>query len=132
MNQNSIANKIHDIKDIVQIPDYSIFIFSALVFLALILLLVIVLFIYKYFKNKKKNVRKEYFEILKTVDYKNSKESAYKITKYVRLLAQSNREKKLANDLIESLEKYKYKREVETIDNSIKSKLSLFLDALDV
>lgn len=54
------------------------------------------------------------------------------MTKYSRLIASNDREKKLANELIESLEKYKYKKETEEIDNEIKAKFSVFMDSLDV
>lgn len=60
------------------------------------------------------------------------KKSAYTITKYSRLIVSNEREKKLAIELIESLEKYKYKKEVENIDNEVKAKFSIFMDSLDV
>jgi len=40
--------------------------------------------------------------------------------------------KKLANELIEELEKYKYKKNVEKIDDTIKAKFLVFMDSLDV
>ena len=124
--------KIHDIKDIVEIPDYSIFLFSFLIFLALILLLIVIIYIIKYFKNKKVNLRKEYFNTLKNISFDNPKEDAYTTTKYLRLLAISDREKNLSNEIIEDLEKYKYKKNVKEIENSIKIKLSTFMDIVDV
>ena len=54
------------------------------------------------------------------------------VTKYSRLIVSNEREKKLAIELIESLEKYKYKKEVENIDNEVKAKFSIFMDSLDV
>ena len=109
MNED-IASKIHDIKDIVKIPDNSIFIYYGLILLTLLLVLIIIIFIIKYFKNKKVNQRKIYFDILKNIEYKDSKKDAYTITKYIRLLAQNQREKILANELINELEEYKYKK----------------------
>ncbi|MGA1932830.1 hypothetical protein ACH5BF_08940 [Arcobacter sp. YIC-464] len=130
MIENEI--KLHDIKELVVIPDNSIFIFSFLIFLGVILLLSIAIFIIKLLKNRKKDLRKEYFEILENLDYNDSKKSAYIITKYVRVLARSQREIKIANELIEELSEYKYKKEVKDIDTNTKAKLSTFMDIVDV
>jgi len=131
MNED-IASKIHDIKDIVKIPDNSIFIYYGLILLTLLLALIIIIFIIKYFKNKKVNQRKIYFDILKNIEYKDSKKDAYTITKYIRLLAQNQREKILANELINELEEYKYKKNVPNITTDTKNKLNTLLGIIDV
>lgn len=131
MNEN-ILSKLHDIKELENIPDNSIFIFSFLIFIGISILLIILFFIIKFFRNKKENDRKKYYKILQEIDFKNSKSSAYKITKYSRLLAISEREKKLCEELIFELDNFKYKKEVSNIDDSIKAKYSVFMDSLDV
>lgn len=131
MNED-ILSKLNDIKELEKIPDSSLFIFSALILLGFIFLLILIFFITKLIKNRKKNPRKIYFKILKNVNFSDSKKSAYTITKYSRLIVSNEREKKLAIELIESLEKYKYKKEVENIDNEVKAKFSIFMDSLDV
>ena len=131
MNEN-IASKIHDIKDIVKIPDNSIFVYFTLIFFAFIILLSIIIFIIKYFKNKKEDKRKIYFNILKDIEFKDSKSDAYTITKYLRLLVNDDREKRLAEDIIHGLEVYKYKRNVSSIDTNTKNKLTTLLDIIDV
>ncbi len=129
---NDISNKIYDIKSIVEIPDNSIFLFILVVFCSFVFLILLFLFINKFLKNRKNNQRKIYFRILKELDFKNSKNCAYTITKYGRLLATLPREKKLYEELVEMLEKYKYKKEVEDMDENIKAKIETFLDSLDV
>ena len=131
MNENSNL-KLHDIKDIVQIPDNSIFIFIAIILSILLVIFLLIIFIIKYLNSKKVNPRKEYYKILENIDFKNSKKDAYTITKYVRLLANTNNEKRLAMDLIDELEKYKYKKKVDAMDNKVKVKLSTFLDLVDI
>lgn len=131
MNED-VLSKLNDIKELEKIPDNSFFIFLALVLLGFIFLLILIFFIIKLIKNRKKSPRKIYFEILKNIDFLDSKKSAYTITKYSRLITSNEREKKLANELIESLEKYKYKKEIENIDDEIKAKFSVFMDSLDV
>lgn len=131
MNEEFLS-KLNDIKELEKIPDNSIFIFSFLIFLAILILTTLIFFLIKFFKNRKKSPRKIYFEILKNIDFSDSKKSAYVITKYSRLITTNEREKKLANELIEELEKYKYKKNVEKIDETIKAKFLVFMDSLDV
>lgn len=127
-----ILTKLHDIKELEHIPDNSIFIFLSLIFLGILFLLIIIFFIIKFFKNKKTNNRKKYYDILQNIDFKDSKNSAYTISKYSRLLARNLREKKLCDELIEELEVFKYKKNVGKINNTIKAKFSTFMDSLDV
>ena len=131
MNED-ILSKLHDIKELEQIPDNSIFIFSFLVFLFIIILIAIMFFIIKKFQNRKKSPRKEYYEILQNIDFEDSKNCAYTITKYSRLLALSEREKKLSEELIEDLRKYKYKKNVKQVDEMIKAKFLTFMESIDV
>lgn len=131
MNDN-IGLKIHDIKDLVEIPDNSIFLFILLCFISVLIIFAITLLIIKIIKNKKVNVRKEHFEILKNIDFSDSKKAAYSITKSIRFLANNEREKNLGLEIIDELETYKYKKNVVDFDNSLKIKLDRFLDIVDV
>ena len=131
MNED-VLSKLHDIKELENIPDNSIFIFSILVFAGIILILTIIFLFIKYFKNRKVSDRKTYFNILKNIDFDDSKKAAYIITKYSRLVANNDREKKLANELIEELEFFKYKKSVNKIDKLTKAKYSTFMEILDV
>lgn len=124
--------QLHDIKDLLEINDNSFFLFIAIILIGIILILSLLFFIIKFLKNKQDNIKKEYYNELQMLDFSNAKEAAYSITKYGRILANSNREKKVIEELIEELEKYKYKKEVNEIDKNIKAKLSNFLDLLDV
>lgn len=124
--------KIHDIKNLVEIPDISFYIFLTLCILAGLIILALLFFIYKFFKNRKNNRRKEYFRILKDLDFTNSKHTAYTITKYSRLLVSNEREEKLCLELIEELEQYKYKKDVNNLSVEAKSMFERFMDSLDV
>ena len=131
MNED-ISAKLHDIKDIVKIADNSIFIYYALVFFSLLIFFIIIIYILKYFKNKKVNQRKLYFDALKNINYKNAKKDAYLITKNLRLLIKSDREKILANELINDLDEFKYKKDVANINTECKNKLNTLLGIIDV
>ncbi len=124
--------KIHDIKGLVDIPDISIYIYMILWIVACAVIFIMIFLLYKFFKNRGKNKRKEYYKILKDLDLNKAKESAYTITKYGRLLAHTQREEKLINELIEELEKYKYKKKVKSLDDDIKIAFGRFMDSVDV
>ena len=79
MNEN-ILSKLHDIKELENIPDNSIFIFPFLIFIGISILLIILFFVIKFFRNKKQSDRKKYYKILQEIDFKDSKSSAYIIT----------------------------------------------------
>lgn len=125
--------EIHDIKPIVQIQDFTIYIYYGLIVASFLFLLFIVYFIYKFFKNKTVSNDKEYFAVLKNIDFNNTKESSYLISRYGRLLAKSEREKRLIDDIHNSLEVYKYKKNIDKeISIDIKNQFSIFMDSLDV
>ncbi len=124
--------KIHDIKPLVNIEDYSFYIYYGLIVGGIILLLVSIYFIYKFIKRKNNNTRMEYFKVLKKIDFTNSKQTAYDITKYGYLLAQTSREKQLLNDLVAQLEIYKYQKSVPIISDEVTVMYDNFIDSLEV
>ena len=132
MNNNELLSKLNDIKELEKIPDNSFFIFLALVFISMVLLIIMIFSLIKFVKNRKVSPKKEYYKILKNINFENPKEFAYTFTKYSKLLITNDREKKLANELIEELEKYKYKKIVENLDEEIKAKYKIFMESLDV
>lgn len=132
MTQDELLKNLNDIKPLIEIPDNSFFIFIVLVFVLFILFLIIVFFVIKLIKNRKKSSRKIYFEILKNVDFNDSKNAAYTITKYSKLLVKNEREISLCNELIEELSIYKYRKNVPQIDNKIKAKFENLMEIIDV
>ncbi|MCJ8326923.1 MAG: hypothetical protein MJK08_07455 [Campylobacterales bacterium] len=125
--------KIHDIKDITTIPDYSLYILIFICLFVLFILIVLIFLFYKYYKNRSKvNKRKDYFRILENLDLTNTKESAYLISKYSFILCKSIREKKLMEEINEILEDYKYKKDVKKFPKEFIAKYELFLESIDV
>ncbi|AXX91573.1 hypothetical protein CPU12_04950 [Malaciobacter molluscorum LMG 25693] len=124
--------KINDIKNLVTIPDYSFYIYICLIIFISIICLITLYFIIKSFLNKKKSEEEIAFEILENITLNNSKEDAYKITKYGRIVAKDDRSKKLYYELIENLEKYKYKKNVQIFDNNVINQFHRFMDSVDV
>lgn len=124
--------KINDIKELVDIPDYSLYIYMLLWILGCLVVFVLLFIVIRYFLTRKKNKKKEYYQILKNVDLENSKNAAYEITKYARLISHSDREIKLCHELIEELEIYKYKKDVKPFGDDFKILFGRFMDNVDV
>lgn len=133
MNSEQNQLPINDIKTIVEIPDYSIYIYYGFIILGLALFLAFVYFIYNYFKAKKNSLEKEYFSVLKNINLEDQKRSAYTISKYGPLLVKEERQQRLFEELNYNLEEFKYKKIIEKkIPNSIKLQYETFLESLDV
>jgi len=125
--------KIHDIKNIVEIPDNSIYLFYALIIFSILLVLLLLFLTYQYFKLKKPSKQKEYYKILQNINFDNQKESAYTISKYGQLLAKEELEVMLIDELIDDLEEYKYKKNISnTISDNIKNKYHRFMEIVNV
>ena len=102
--------KIHDIKPLVEVNDYSFYLFITLVLCSIILLICIFYFIYKKIKNRKIDYSKIYIKKLKQIDISKSKNAAYKITKYCNAISKNDQQALLANALIKDVLQYKYKK----------------------
>lgn len=122
--------KIHDIKPLVEVPDYSLYIFI-FILLAIALLLVFSLYLlYKKFKNEKKKQQKNFIQKIKNIDLSESKPAAYEITHYIDLISKNEQQTTLANALKNELDQYKYKKEVEAFNQSTLSLYKKFTDVL--
>ena len=125
--------KINDIKPIVQIPDFTIYIYYSLIVVCFLVFMIIIYYIFKLFKKSEISKEKKYFNILKNIDFKDTKKASYLISKYGRLLANSEREKRIIDDIHSSLEMYKYKKNIQSeISIDIKNQFEIFMDSLDV
>ena len=110
---------LRDIKGLVQVEDYSLYIFIVIVFVSLVLLYFIIKKIinYKRVISPIKRAKKE----LKNLDLIDSKVASYKLTKYGKVLKDED---------FEYLEKYKYKKEVVEFSDEDLQKIKGFLNAV--
>ncbi len=132
MNEENITAQLHDIKPLLEIPDSSYYIYWGLILFGSLLVSGILFFIGKrVWENRKVNLEKEYLEALKKIDWKDTKKSAYDATHYARLLATDERKKELFSQLEPMLEKYKYKKEVDTIDEETRRQFNLYVQVAD-
>ncbi|WP_295418314.1 hypothetical protein [Sulfurovum sp.] len=132
MNEQNLTAQLKDIKPLLEIPDNSYYIYWGLIIVGSLLLLGILFFITKrLWENRKINLAKGYLEKLKAIDWKDAKHSAYTATHYARLLATDERRKELFSQLEPMLEKYKYKKEVDEVDQETLNKFNLYVQVAD-
>jgi len=133
MNQTANINEqLRDIKPLLEIPDSSYYIYWGLIGFAIFLAVATVFFVAKkLWDNRKINLAKGYLEAIKKIDWNDTKKSAYEATHYARLLATDERRQELFSQLEPMLEQYKYKKEVEVVDQDTKNKFNLYVQVAD-
>lgn len=132
MNEQNITSQLKDIKPLLEIPDNSYYIYWGLIIFAALLVAGILFFVIKkLWDNRKINLAKGYLESIKTIDWADTKKSAYEATHYARLLATDERRKELFSQLEPMLEQYKYKKVVDAIDADTQNKFNLYVQVAD-
>lgn len=132
MGEQNLTAQLRDIKPLLEIPDNSFYIYWGLIGFFTLLVVAILFFVAKrLWDNRKENLAKKYLAALKKIDWKESKESAYKATHYARLLATDERRKELFNQLEPMLEQYKYKKVVGQVDQETRNQFNLFMKVAD-
>lgn len=132
MNDNNITEQLKDIKPLLEIPDSSFYIYWGLILFMTVLVSATAFFVLKkLWDNRKVNLAKSYLKALKEIDWSQTKSSAYKATHYARLLATDERRKELFSQLEPMLEQYKYKKEVDKIDQDTQNKFNLYVQVAD-
>ena len=128
-----MENELRDIKPLLEIPDSSYYIFLALVFIGVgVVLIIIGLLIKKFWKKKKVDMQKVYFEQFKNLDWSEVKTSAYEATRLGRLLTKENeRSREIYEQLVPMLEAYKYKKEVPMLDEDTLNQYNLLVHIID-
>ncbi len=128
----NLSQQLKDIKPLLEIPDNSFYLYWGLIVLAVLIVLILVYFIVKkLWRQRKINLAKGYLEKLKAIDWHDTKKSAYDATHYARLLATDERRKELFYQLEPMLEKYKYKKEVDEVDQDTLNRFNLYVQVSD-
>lgn len=125
---------LHDIKPLVEIHEYSLYYFSALVLLGVLVLSGIIYIVVKHFKAKNAfNIRKEHLKLLNQVDFKEAKRSAYDLTLYGATFQNDTpRHHEMYEEMLDKLEEYKYKKDVEKIEDEVREYVDLYRGMIDV
>ena len=82
--------------------------------------------------SRKQNLRKQYLNAIKSVDWSNSKNAAYKVSYYGRLLAKDPRSMEILSQLETMLLEYKYKNDVPKANDETLVYYDLLIQVLDV
>lgn len=132
MNEQNLSAQLRDIKPLLEIPDSSYYVYWGLIGTAILLALGVLFFVLKkLWDNRKINLEKAYLEAIKSIDWVDTKKSAYEATYYARLLATDERRKEIFAQLEPMLEQYKYKKEVAQVDTDTRKKFNLYVQVAD-
>ena len=132
MGEENLTAQLRDIKPLLEIPDNSFYIYWGLIgFFSFLAVAILFFVVKKFWEHRKENLAKKYLSELKKIDWKDSKASAYQATKYARLLATDERRTELFSQLEPMLEKYKYKKVVDEIDQDTRNQFNLFVKVAD-
>ena len=124
---------INDIAPLVEIHDYSLYYFVALVIVTVVLASALMLALLKQRRKRKTNQRKERFKELSAIDLSDPKRAAYAISAIGRVFADDNeRTLKAYHNLFERLAPYKYAPKVKMIDEETLGYYRLYLEIIDV
>ena len=134
--QQAMQNEIplHDIKPLLEVQDYSFYYFLALLAVVSAIILGVLYLLYRHFRTKKRfNIRKEHNKILQKINLKETKKAAYELTEYgATFKDDSPRHLKTYNDMVEILERYKYKKSVDDFDRETLRVIELYRGMIDV
>ncbi|MGW8169171.1 MAG: hypothetical protein ACWGHH_04105 [Sulfurovaceae bacterium] len=106
-----------------------------MVFVTLLLFLIISMIwwgISRWLYSRKHNPKKQYLQAIKSVEWSDPKNAAYKVSYYGRLLAKDTRSMEILSQLESMLLKYKYKKDVPPVNDETLLYYHLLIQVLDV
>ena len=126
--------QLHDIKPILEVQDNSLYYFLGVSFIAVCVLVALLYLLYKWYKNKKRfNIRKEHYKKLKSLNLKDTKNSAYALTLFGATFKDDTpRHNEVYEDLVSKLQDYKYKKVVGEFDKQTLELIKLYKGMIDV
>ncbi len=124
---------VHDIYPLVEVSDYSIYYFLALVLVAAAVAAALFFWFLKRLRSRRASRRRIAFEALSSLGLDEPKRAAYAISALGRVFEHDNeRTEKAYQNLFERLERYKYAPRVEAIDPETIGYYRLYLEMIDV
>ena len=122
--------QLRDIKDIVEVHEHSL---ETLIGITVLSLLILGVLFYLYKNRRKRRKRLTPKEIalnsLKSIDYNNPKEVAYRFTTDGSLFINENNQKEY-RDIEKELLVYKYKKDVPQLDKGLENRIKEFIKEL--
>lgn len=130
MDEN-LTLKLHDITPLVEVPDYSLYYFIALVLGGLIIGVLIGYLLWRYIKKERKNSKKVAYEQLRAQGFDDSKAMAYLLSETFETFKDNERIALQYHDLHQMMAKYKYQKEVPPISSEDRAQIELYLDLIE-
>jgi hypothetical protein len=134
MNPSSYDIPLHDIKPLMEVPDNSAVVLGIIIIIAALLIGGGFYLLYRFVRSRQTlNLRKVHFDALGKIDFSDSKKAAYAITDHGRIFADdSERLHEAYDNLVVRLNRYKYRKRVEAIDEESRSYYKIYLGMIDV
>jgi hypothetical protein len=132
--QNNYDIPLHDIKPLLEVQEYSLYYFIVVSVVALVIFLGLLYLVLRWLKMRNAfNIRKEHYKLLNNIDFSDAKRSAYDVTFYgATFKDDSPRHNEMYKNLTQRLEQYKYKKDVEEMEDEVKSYIDLYKGMIDV
>jgi len=122
--------ELKDIKEIVEVQEYSLMILIGISVVALLLLIVGLYFFKNRRKRNKKPTTKEIaLKKLNNIDYNNTKESVYTFEEQSQSFLTENNQAEF-NTIIDTLQVYKYKKEIPPFTTEVQKQIQTFIKGL--
>jgi len=121
---------LRDIKDVVAVHDSSLWIFLSLV-LGVVLLLTLAIYLFKNRRiRKRRYTQKELaHDRLKSLDFSDTKDAVYTVCEDGEMFVDENN-RGLFEDIVKKSEKYKYRRDISSLDEEIKEMMKRFIGGI--
>lgn len=133
MKQQSVDIPLYDIMPLVDVPEPSMYWFSALMVILLLIFSGGMIWFLKWKRAKNINERQLHYKALENIDLKNPKQSSYIISREGSFFAHDNgRTLNAYKNLFARLEPYKYAPKVEKIDEETMGYYYQYLEMIDV
>jgi hypothetical protein len=132
--QNNYDIPLHDIKPLLEVQEYSLYYFIVVSVVALVIFLGLLYLVLRWLKMRNAfNIRKEHYKLLNNIDFSDAKRSAYDVTFYgATFKDDSPRHNEMYKNLTQRLEQYKYKKDVDEMEDEVKSYIDLYKGMIDV
>lgn len=120
-------DNLKDIKPLVIIADNSFIYLVIIIFIALLMLLILGYYIRKKLQLKRCNSKRIALNILKNLDFNDSKTTAYTFSHYASVLV-NDRNIMDFEKINTALLDYKYKKQVNQLEKNLVEQIKVFLD----
>ena len=127
-----MEHQLRDIKPLLAIPDSSYYLYFGMVLLGIFLLLTTLFFWgRRWLLNRQESRAKQMLRALKGVGWSDAKKASYRVTELGRVLVHDKRSEEIYAQILPLLERYKYKKNVPTVNEETLKQYNLLVHILD-